>query len=102
MIVKHTDTSHTTKLVPRFYPCNELTLTIRDRVKNIDTDVNPTYRVGNDNKLSLTFDYAFDNDKRYSYVLKQTDNDDVLFRGIIISTTADPQEFKLTENKLYY
>ena len=66
MIVNPNDTSHTVKITPRFYPTNDLLMRISNTFKGTADLVSPSYVLGNDNKLALTFDYNFSSESNYN------------------------------------
>jgi|TARA_R110000764_G_scaffold54226_2_gene118150 hypothetical protein len=101
MIVTSENTNHSLKIVPRYYPCNPLTLTISDSAVNSSVDITPSYYESN-NKLVIKFDYTFTENSRYRVSLTDTSNNEVVYRGKLIMTTQETQEFKLTTDKFYY
>ena len=66
MIVNPNDTSHTVKITPRFYPTNDLLMRISNIFKGTSDLISPSYVLGNDNKLALTFDYNFSSESNYN------------------------------------
>jgi len=98
-VVNPNETEHTIKLIPRFYPTDALVLNLYNEFTTISTDVDNIYIV-TDGDLFITFDFDFENNSKYQ--IKITEADEVVYRGKLIATTQDPQEYKLTNNVYYY
>jgi hypothetical protein len=98
MVVNPNLTTHTIKLVPRFSTSSVLTLTVVDSTLGTSTDLATTYTIGGDYKLALTFDYTFIDET--SYQLRLTDNttSEIVYRGLVLATLQDAQDYKLTDN----
>ena len=78
-----------------------LILSIKDSFKGESTDVENTFVIGN-GKLSVTFDYDFRVEGRYEITISNEDDTEVAYRGIILATSQETQEYKLTNDKFYY
>ena len=72
MIVNPNNTNHTVKITPRFYPTNDLLMRISNTFKGTSDIVSPTYNLGDDNKLALTFDYDFSSESNYNLKIIET------------------------------
>jgi hypothetical protein len=98
MVVNPNLTTHTIKLVPRFSTSSVLTLTVVDSTLGTSTDLATTYTIGGDYKLALTFDYTFIDET--SYQLRLTDNttSEIVYRGLVLATLQEAQDYKLTTN----
>lgn len=101
MIVTPGNTSHSLKIVPRYYPQNTITLTITDSASNTSVDITPVYSESN-GKLVVQFDYNFTENSNYRVSLTDTLDNEIVYRGKLITTTQETQEFKLTTDKFYY
>jgi hypothetical protein len=98
MVVNPNLTTHSIKLVPRFSTSSALTLTVVDSTLGTSTDLDTTYTIGGDYKLALTFDYTFIDET--SYQLRLTDNttSEIVYRGLVLATLQEAQDYKLTTN----
>jgi hypothetical protein len=76
-------------------------LMIKDSFKGESTDVENTFVIEN-GKLSVTFDYDFRVEGRYEITISNEDDTEVAYRGIILATSQETQEYKLTNDKFYY
>ena len=101
MIVTSENTNNSLKIVPRYYPCNPLILTISDSATNTSVDITPLYHESN-GKIVVKFDYTFTENSNYRVSIVDTSNSEVVYRGKLITTTQETQEFKLTTDKFYY
>ena len=93
------NTTHTITLIPRFYPCNEVVVSLYNEVDRTTSTPDNTYYINN-GTMNVSFDYTFVNKDKFQ--LKITEGDDVVFRGKIICTDQDTQEFKLTDGIYRY
>jgi hypothetical protein len=94
-----TNTTHTVKLEPRFYPTDVLSLAITKEGLNVLTTVVPTYSNSN-GVISLTFDLVGVEQDRFS--IKLTENNIVVYRGKLFFTSQTVEDFKLTKNTYIY
>ncbi len=98
-IVNPTNETHSIELIPRYYNnLANLDLLLINESTNESFEVVNTFSV-TDGKLTLTFDFDFLNNDRYSFKLSQ--ENEIVFRGNIFATTQETQDFKQTNN-LYY
>ena len=72
MIVNPNDAHHVVKITPRFYPTYDLLMRISNTFKGTSDIVSPTYTLGDDNKLALTFDYSFSSESNYNLKIVQS------------------------------
>ena len=98
-VVNPNDGSHTIQLIPRIYPFNSLVLELKDEQTKIAVIVTNTYIVS-DGVMTINFDFDFTNKEKFE--IKITENDNVVYRGKIIATTQDSQDFKLTKDLYFY
>ena len=66
MIVNPNDAHHVVKITPRFYPTNTLELKIKNSFKGTVDVVPVLHSFTNDNKLQLSFSYAFSDESNYN------------------------------------
>lgn len=102
MIVNPNDITHTIKVTPRFYPSNTLSIRIDDAYKSTTDYITPSYALGSDNKLALTFDYTFSNESSYSIAITDTITDEMVYRGLILATTQNTQDYSLTADQYHW
>jgi len=96
-VVDPNDTTHTIKLIPRFYGITSIDLSLYNESTQVTTSVTDVYSVTS-GVASVVFDFTFlENDK---YQFKLVDGSTVVYRGKLIATSQDPQEYKL-DNGLY-
>ena len=98
-VVSPTDTTHNTILIPRYFPTNSLTLELYNEASQVVTTVANTYSTVNGN-LTITYDYTFAESDKYRVVIKE--GLEVVFRGKLIATEQEPDEYKLTNDLYYY
>lgn len=99
MVINPNNTTHTLNVLPRYYPDNDLTIYLFNESSRITDTVVNTYSISN-GKLKIKFDFTFNNKEKYQ--LKVSEGDKIVYRGKIIITTQDPQDFKLTNDLYYY
>lgn len=92
-------TNHTLILIPRFTPTTSLTFTLFNEATKESETVSNSYSV-TDGKLSLLFTYTFtEDDKR---VITLEEGSDVVYRGKLIVTAQESQEYKETNGLYFY
>lgn len=97
MVVNTNNTSHLLKVTPRLFPCTDIEIHITDSFRSTVDVVSPTYWEDN-NLLNISFDYSFEDESNYQ--IKITDeNSEVVFRGEILSTSQNTQDYSLTSNR---
>ena len=75
-----------------------LSLTITDSFKGTSVSVSNTFDVV-DGEIILTFDYTFTNDNSYSIAIRYINTSEVIYRGFILATTQDTQDYSLTKSE---
>tara|TARA_R110000772_G_scaffold5839_1_gene20805 strand:+ start:1382 stop:1687 length:306 start_codon:yes stop_codon:yes gene_type:complete len=98
-IVLPTDTNHDIDFIPRFYPTGAIDLYLTNESTKVEVLVASTYIIQN-GFVFLNFDKTFSDGQKYR--IKITENSNVVFRGKLLVTTQDTQEYKLTKGKYYY
>ena len=96
-VVDPNDTTHTIKLIPRFYGISSIDLSLYNEADQVTTTVTDAYSVTN-GIATLIFDFTFLEDDKYQF--KLVDGSTVIYRGKLIATSQEPQEYKL-DNGLY-
>ena len=97
MVIDPSNSIHTLSVVPRFYPTNSLVVALYNETTNVTATPSATYVITN-GKLNITFTFTFVENDRHQ--LKVTEGTEVVYRGKTLTTSQEPQEFKLT-NGLY-
>ena len=97
MVIDPSNTIHTLNVVPRFYPSTNIVVELYNEATNVTTSPSNTYTITN-GKVNITFTFTFLENDRHQ--LKVTEGTEVVYRGKTLTTSQEPQEFKLT-NGLY-
>lgn len=97
--VNPNDTLFSFRIIPRFYPIGSVTLEITSETTKEKTEVLNAYSINN-GYLDIGFEFSFTDKEKYS--LKIYNEDGVIYRGKIIATEQQPQEYKLTKDLFYY
>lgn len=92
-VVKTTDSTHTIRFIPRLYALIATTLELTNEATKEVTTLAHTI-AGAESILSLIFDYNFTEGDRFQ--LKLYDSTDVIYRGRILATDQDKQEYDTT------
>ncbi len=98
-VVNPNDTNHAIKIVPRFYPSDELSIVLRDEFTDIEYTPTTTY-ISEKRLTVLMFEHTFKESDSYQVTVKE--GRDIIYRGILFATTQNTQDFKLTKDKYYY
>lgn len=93
-VVNPEDSEHTIKLIPRYYPTDAISLSLFNEATQSSETVDNEYTV-TDGNFFLTFTYEFTENQRFQIKLKE--DSEVVYRGKLISTTQQPQEYKVTQ-----
>ena len=109
IIVQATQGKQEIKVVPRHFPCTVVGVVITDSFSGVVTVAEVPYREWN-NKLSVTIDYLFVENRQYqiiivdNYVEVRSDlvvvPENIVYRGILMFTSQDTQEYE--SSKDYY
>ena len=78
-----------------------LSVVITDSFKDVSNSLDNTFDVLN-GKLIITFDYDFRSESRYDVAVTYINTSEVIYRGAMVATTQETQEYKLTNEKYYY
>mgnify|MGYP003655006420 CR=1 FL=1 len=101
MIINPTNTTHTLRITPRFNPSSSLVLSIKDTTTNLDEDISlSSYSFTTTGAIEFEFDFEATDETRYQATLRQVK--EVVYRGILIATSQDTQEYQLTNDKYYF
>lgn len=92
------DTTHTIKILPRFYPIDVISLSLFNEGTQVTEVIAATYTISN-GIMSVTFDFDFLENAKYQ--IKISENANIAYRGKLIASSQVPQEYK-SANGLYY
>lgn len=98
IVVNPEDANHTFDIIPRYYP-SSIVLTLYNEVTQLSEIVNQLFII-NDGIMTVSFTYEFTEQAKYQ--IKITDENGVVFRGKLISTSQIPQDYKQTNNLYVY
>lgn len=106
IVVNPEDANHTFDIIPRYYP-SQIVLTLYNEVtKEVDildsTVIVLPYPFFNVNDGIMTVNFPFTFTEQAKYQIKITDENGVVFRGKLISTSQIPQDYKQTNNLYVY
>ena len=90
---------HTLNVIPRYYPSNPLVISLYNEASQETFTPSNSYNI-TDGKLNITFTFTFVDKDRHQ--VKITESDNVVYRGKLLTTTQDPQEFKQTDGLYIY
>lgn len=93
------NTTHTIKLNPRFYPTSTLSIEVIKEGYNTKETIEPTY-INYFGVLSVTFDLIGVEQDRF--LIEITENNNVVYNGKLFFTEQDTQDFKLTKDTYIY
>lgn len=98
MTVNTNDTTHEVSVTPRYFPCNVIEAHILDSFKRTSSVHECNYLESN-NLLVVSFDYNFTDESNYQIKIIDANTQEVIYRGEILSTTQDTQEYNVTNNR---
>lgn len=98
-VVNPANTTHSIKLVPRYYSSDTLTLLLINQTTKEQTTVAQTNTTVN-GLTTFTFDFTFA--ERDKFTFKITDLNGVIFRGDIFATSQATQDFNILDNYYTY
>ncbi len=98
-VIDPTATTHNISMIPRFYPTTSVVVSIFNEASKVTVTPVNIYSILN-GVFTVTFDFTFtDKDK---HQIKITEGTNVVYRGKTITTSQDPQDFKLTDGLYLY
>lgn len=99
IVIIPTTTSHSISFIGRYVPTTTCTLLLYNEATKVETNVLNTFATVNGiTTVNFTFTFA-ESDK---YQVKVSDSSGVIFRGKLIATAQNPQNFKQTKDLYYY
>ena len=101
IIVNPNETEHTISVVPRYFSDNTNDLVIVDSFNALSQSV-VNSSIESEGKLLITFSFDFREESRYDVKYVDNTTNEVVYRGQLIATTQESQDYKLTNDKFYY
>lgn len=98
-VVNPNNISHEIQIIPRFYPGDELVFNLYNEATQTETNVTIIYLVEN-GVLTFTFDFDFTDGNRFQF--KILEGTEIVYRGKIIATTQETQNYLTDKNEYYY
>ncbi|OED37187.1 hypothetical protein AB832_05235 [Flavobacteriaceae bacterium (ex Bugula neritina AB1)] len=99
VIVDPNNTTHTTKVIPRFLPTLDIDFVLYNEVTKVESTVVDSY-VYTDGILEITYDFNFSEDENYQ--IKITEGESVVYRGKLFATSQDAQDYDIEEGVYKY
>lgn len=93
-VIDPNNTSHTLDFIPRFYIDESVVFELKNEVTKDKVTIENVSFLSN-GILTLYFDYTFTNKQRFQ--IKLTQDSEVTYRGKLLVTEQETQEYKLTE-----
>ena len=98
-VVNPLDVNHTITIVPRYYPTETLTLELIEEAIDTKNTVNCTY-TEEDSLFKVHFTYDFTGKDKYSIKILEENN--VIYRGKLMVSEQNTQDYKQTNGLYYY
>jgi hypothetical protein len=99
-VVSPNDTAHTITLIPRTYDTQALSLKLYNEATQETHNVTNSY-VTTDGVMVYTFNYSdFNEGDKYQILLQSGLK--TIYRGKLIATSQEPEDYKLTEGAYIY
>lgn len=93
-------TTHTTVLIPRFETSSLVTFDLTNETTKETTSITVDTQDLTDGIMSITYDNTFTDKQKYEMKLYNAEG--VVYRGKIIATTQETQDYKLTNGLYFY
>ena len=75
-----------------------LSVIVTDSFKNESTSLENAFEIEN-GMLVVTFDYTFTDESSYNITINYVNTSEVIYRGLILATTQDTQDYSLTQSE---
>jgi len=75
-----------------------LSVIVTDSFKNESTSLENAFEIEN-GMLVVTFDYTFTDESSYNIAINYVNTSEVIYRGLILATTQDTQDYSLTQSE---
>tara|TARA_B110000285_G_C14734930_1_gene428152 strand:- start:263 stop:568 length:306 start_codon:yes stop_codon:yes gene_type:complete len=101
MIINPKNTEHTLRVIPRFNPSTSLVINIKDTTTDLDEDISiESYAFTTTGGIEFDFGFEATDETRYQITIRQFKT--IVYRGIMIATSQDTQDYQLTNDKYYF
>jgi hypothetical protein len=97
IVVNPDNTEHSFKIIPRYYPTLAFKFDLYNEVTQITEVIVHTFSV-TDGIMQIEFEKEFTEQQKFQ--IKLEDANGIIFRGKMIATSQQPQDYKQT-NDLY-
>ena len=107
-VVNPNDTRHTIKLISRFNTVGNLNMLLYNESTQVESNI-VIYPIGFsltdyyqiiDGYFNLTFDFVFSESDKFRIKILEENN--IVYRGKLIATTEETQNFLADNNEFYY
>ena len=75
-----------------------LSVIVTDSFKNESTSLENAFEIDN-GMLAVTFDYTFTSERSYNITINYVNTSEVIYRGLILATIQDTQDYSLTQSE---
>lgn len=99
-IVDPNITTHTTEVIPRFTPIEDISFNLYNESTKVTESITIDAENYTDGILSITYDYTFTDKSKYK--IKLYNSEGVIYRGKILATTQDTEDYKETNGLYFY
>jgi hypothetical protein len=99
IVVNPENTEHSFKIIPRYYPTGDFKFDLYNEVTKKTEPIKHIFAV-TDGIMTIDFEKEFTEKQKFQ--VKLYDDNQIIFRGKMISTSQDPQDFKQTDNLYRY
>jgi hypothetical protein len=98
IVVNPENENHSFDIIPRYYP-ESFSFDLYNEVTKITETITHTFTVA-DGIMQINFEMEFSEQQKFQ--IKLYDEEGVVFRGKLISTSQTPQDYKQTNNLYVY
>ena len=102
MIINPNNIQHTIAFVPRFDPIGAFKYKLVDTATDyVEEDEVDSYEITTRGKVNFTLSADVTSETRYQLTIT-TLGGEIMYRGLVIATAQDTQEYQLTNDKYYF
>jgi hypothetical protein len=98
IVVNPENTDHSFNIIPRYYPTGEFTFKLYNEVTKLTETIDHTFTV-TDGIMNINFEMDFTENQKFQVKLE---GNEIIFRGKMISTSQEPQDYKQSNNLYIY
>lgn len=91
--------THSINIIPRYYPSDLIILVLYNQATQQEENLGADYVLDN-GILTFSFDFLFENNSKYQY--KLIEDTEIVYRGKIIATTQETQNYLTDKDEYYY